>query len=350
MIGAKLQSAARAYDSFWFGQVSVDPLVVGRIGLGASMLAAYLLYIPYIDDLFGPEGLGDYMLGSKHFIRHHTWTVWWITVISAFCFMVGLGTRLSGALLIFCHLAFIEPGRFFNWGWLPTVPAFLAYLSLGPSNARLSVDSWIKNRLFNIAPKDEVPAWCQRLIQIHIIAIYLGAGWHRIGDGAWIRGEMVYEAVTYAYFSRFPGVDWSLFKLPLAIANYVAWGLELAAPVGLVVRKTRVWFALGLWGMHAGLEATSTVGWWQLMMMSVLFTYLPVSWSQVLLRPLEKLFRAERGKGGRTEESHEAAQAESAGAPAVERPRPDSENGHNETCVHGSASTAPVGRPECRDS
>ncbi len=278
------------WNDFWFAPQAWEPLVVARIGLGASMLAAYLLYAPYVDVLFGPDGLGAYTMGKNHFIREHTWSVWWMVIVSSFCFMIGLGTKLSGALLIAGHLIFIEPGRFFSWGWVPTLPAFAGYLTIGPSNARYSVDAWIKAKFFHSSPPEHVEGWCMRLVQAHIIAIYLGAGWHRIGDIAWMRGEMVYDAVTYAYFSRFPGVDWSMFKWPLVVANYVVWGLELMAPVGLIMRETRLWFAIGLWGMHFGLEATSTIGWWQLMMMSVLFTFFPVSWSKRLLElmPLKK--------------------------------------------------------------
>ena len=97
---------------------------------------------------------------------------------------------------------------------------------------------------------------------------------------------MVYDAVTYAFFSRFPGVDWSMFKIPLALSNYVVWGLELFAPRGLIFKQTRLYFAIGLWCMHLGLELTSTIGWWQFMMMAVLFTYFPTAWSVRLLKPL----------------------------------------------------------------
>lgn len=247
------------------------------------MLMGYLLYEPYVDQLFGPDGLGAYTMGHDHLIRDHTWTTWWVLIGSAASFTLGFATPLSGALLIGSHLVFIEPGRFFSWGWVPTVPAFLAYLTLGPSGRSHSVDAWLIKKWRGIQPLSQVPAWSIRLIQLHIIAIYLGAGWHRVGDIAWLRGEMVYDAVTYAFFSRFPNVDWSMFRWPLVASNYIVWSLELLAPLGLVLAETRLVFAIGLFAMHLGLELTSTIGLWQLMMMSVLFTYFPESWSKRLL-------------------------------------------------------------------
>lgn len=280
----KVSQAWRAWDAFWFAPAPVAPLAVARMGLGLSMLWAYVLYGPFIDRMFGPESLGAYLFGTDFLIRQYTWLIYWLTLTFAFCFTVGFLTPLSGIGLIVAHLIFIEPSHFFSWGWTPTVPAFLWYLSLGSSAKAYSVDAWLARRLFKHARSEYAPAWNQRLIQVHIVATYIGASWHRIDDVAWQRGEMVFDAVAYAYFSRFPNVDWHLFKPVLEVLNYVVWGLELLAPLGLILKQTRLWFAVGLWLMHLGLELTSTIGWWQLMMMSVLFTYFPESWSKRLMK------------------------------------------------------------------
>jgi hypothetical protein len=270
-------------DEFWFSKKPIEPLVIARIGLGASMFFAYLLYTPFIERLFGSEGLGNYLLGSDFTIRESTWFYYWFTLVSAACFTVGLATPLSGIALILGHLTFIEPGRFFSWGWVPTAPAFIWYLSIGPCGRAFSLDSWISKRFFGHRFATMTPGWSMRLIQVHIIAVYIGASWHRLDDVAWWRGEMVFDAVEYAYYSRFPNVPWSSLKILLVPANYLVWFLELAAPIGLAFKPTRIWFAGSLWAMHLGLELTSTIGWWQCMMMSVLFTYFPSAWSKALL-------------------------------------------------------------------
>ena len=107
-----LKQAWNAWKKYWFGQVAVEPLVVARIGLGASMFTAYVMYYPFLDELFGPDGLGAYTMGRDHFIREHLPLVWSMTVLSSVCFTLGFLTPLSGALLIAGHLIFIEPGRF----------------------------------------------------------------------------------------------------------------------------------------------------------------------------------------------------------------------------------------------
>jgi len=282
-IARDIRRLVLAVDRFWFAPQPIEPLVVCRIGLGVSMFFAYLLYTPFIDRIFGSEGLGNYLLGSDFLIRGETWFYYWFTLLAAACFTVGLFTPLSGIALILGHLTFIEPGRFFSWGWVPTVPAFLWYLSLGPAGRAYSLDAWLARRWWGHRFPTLAPAFCLRLIQVHVIAVYIGASWHRIDDGAWWRGEMVFDAVEYAYYSRFPNVPWGSIKPILELSNYLVWGLELMAPLGLLLKRTRLFFAVGLWSMHLGLELTSTIGWWQCMMMSVLFTYFPVSWSKKLL-------------------------------------------------------------------
>lgn len=279
----RVQQAWQDWNAFWLAPAAVAPLAVARIGLGLCMFWAYVLYAPFIEQLFGPESLGAYFFGPDFLIRQYTWLIFSLTLVFAFFFAVGFITPISGVGLIVTHLAFIEPSHFFSWGWTPTVPAFLWYLSLGPSAKAYSVDAWIARRWLKRPYSEYASAWSLRLIQIHIVAIYIGASWHRVDDSAWQRGEMVFDAVAYAYFSRFPNVDWHLFRPVLEVLNYVVWGLELLAPLGLVLKHTRLWFAVGLWLMHLGLELTSTIGWWQLMMMSVLFTYFPESWSKRLL-------------------------------------------------------------------
>src|SRR5690606_40569 len=138
----KGKAALRLWPTFWFASVPLHQLAICRIGLGASMFLAYVLYGPFVERIFGPDSLGNYLLGSDFFIREHTWPIYWLTLFSAACFTFGFLTPLSGIALIAGHLLFIEPGRFFSWGWVPTAPAFLWYLSLGPSGKLYSVDAW----------------------------------------------------------------------------------------------------------------------------------------------------------------------------------------------------------------
>jgi hypothetical protein len=272
------------WRDFWLAPQAVEPLVVARVGLGLSMLCAYLLYTPFIERLFGADGLGAYLLGHDFYIRDHAWFTYWMVVISAAAFTLGCFTKVAGLTLILGHLTFIEPGHAFSWGWTPTVPAFLWYLTWGPSNAAYSVDAWAKKRFFGLSPVTKPSGWCLRIIQFHIIAIYIGASYHRLDDRAWWHGEMVFDAMAYAYYTRFPNLALMPFKPLMELSNYSVWFLELSAPFGLVYARTRLWYALGLWFMHLGLELTSTIGWWQFMMMSVLFVYFPHHWSEKVLR------------------------------------------------------------------
>lgn len=290
----KLRRGALAVQSWYFDPAPVAPLVVCRMGLGLIMVLAYAFYWPHVEPVFGARGLSAYLGDGTALIHRHTWWVYWTLIVAASAFTVGLLTPVAGMVTIACHLSFLEATRLHTWGWAPTVPAFLFYTSISPAWARCSVDRWILDRVRRKRGKPAVemnraPAWPMRLMQVHIAATYVGAAWHRIHDGAWWRGEMVYEALTFTFFARFPDLDWFAMRPVLALACWAVWLLELSAPLLLWVPRTRVVWALGLMAMHAGLELTATIGWWQYMMMVVLFVFLPADWSEAIVGKVARL-------------------------------------------------------------
>ena len=56
---------------------------------------------------------------------------------------------------------------------------------------------------------------------------------------------------------------------PLRALTYAALLLELLAPLLLWIRGLSRFWALGLIGLHANLEALTNIGWWQRVMISV---------------------------------------------------------------------------------
>ena len=89
---------------------------------------------------------------------------------------------------------------------------------------------------------------------------------------------MVYAAFANGMYTRFPYVDPQPFKPIFTVLTYATEALEISAPFALWLRKTRIFYALALMGLHVGLEAVAIVGWWQPMMIVLLVVFLPPAW------------------------------------------------------------------------
>jgi hypothetical protein len=290
MVERTLEAARR----WFFDPADVHPLALSRIGLGAILFTAYVLNLPYLEALFGAEGLGAYLGLDARLALSHPWALYGLTLACAAAFTAGLATPVSGLLLALCHADFMNGSRMWTWGWGPIILSFLVYTALGGSGRAYSVDAWLRRRWRGQAPAARVPGWAIRLIQVHIAAIYVAAAWHRIDNGPWWRGEMVFAALADSTFSRFPYLDLQPLKGVMEVACKAGWALELAAPLALWPRWTRIPCALGLIALHATLEATATVGWWQFMMMLMLFHFLPPTWSRRALEAPGRLAARQR--------------------------------------------------------
>ena len=64
----------------------------------------------------------------------------------------------------------------------------------------------------------------------------------------------------------------------LEIASRIALGLETLAPLMLFIKPIGKYWALALIGLFATLVVTTSVGWWDFMMMTVLVLFLPPEW------------------------------------------------------------------------
>ncbi len=84
----------------------------------------------------------------------------------------------------------------------------------------------------------------------------------------WLRGELVFIALSGATHGRFPLVHWEALRPLLALGTWGALALEVGAPIALwLPRIGRLW-ALGLVGPHVSLELLTNVGAWNFVMVS----------------------------------------------------------------------------------
>jgi len=297
-------------EAFWLAPVAGHAVFVTRVAYGLIMAWAYLELFPYVPALFGPSGLAgieaiesapgfvgiDFMaLGHFRVLQHVRsmfviWLLYGLLIVASLTLAVGLVSRTSAVVVVGLHLIFVAhvPHVFGGWAWM--IHVFIIYLVLSNPGAAVSVDAWWRRRRrggsADAATELLVPAAGLRLLQLHVVTMYLVAGWERLDAPAWLDGEMVFRALADTSFARFD-LNLIAFQPLLRLLNYTVYVLEPAAPLLLLVPKLRKVGVVLLVAMHAGLELTMDVGFWQLVMIASLTVFMPTGWLAKLLRLAE---------------------------------------------------------------
>jgi hypothetical protein len=277
--------AARAVEGFFLAPMRHEPIALVRILYGFTLFWSYALLTPELERIFGPDSVSVHVFPSHAdmFVPHHLWLAHTLLLAGCACFTAGFLTPLAGIAIIVMHIAFRDVSYLHTWGWTRLVHPVVGYLVLANSGASYSVDAWLKRRFWPSAGPSRNHTWAIRLLQFHITALYMMVAWHRIYNELWLSGSMVYVALANTVFTRFPNLDLQMLKPLLWLCCWIAWLFELGAPLFLWIPRTRTLFVLGLMAMHLGLELTSTVGWWQVAMLSLLWIFLPPDWSKAVL-------------------------------------------------------------------
>jgi hypothetical protein len=225
-----------------------------------QLLVHWSLYLPHLQDLFGPDGFS------------------------------------GSALLVVFHVPFHARNPTILWGWSSPVHLFVLYTLLSDPGRWASVDVLLRSRRdpdFSPFAVGTGPAWPMRLIQVHVCCMYAFSA-TRFDDPGWLPGEMLYRALADTRFARL-AVDWGPLEGPLTIGTYAVFVLEPPAPLMPRLPRVRAWWAVALLAMHAGLELPTTVGRWGYMMAVGLVPCLPPDW---VARPFDRLAARRLARAG----------------------------------------------------
>lgn len=289
MAAGRVARAARALDRFFFGPAPLHGLVAARILLATGLLVIYARRLPYAQEMFGPEGLGGSGFHQRfpgappinpHISEAFTWilllpsetlvwTLYGALLAACVAFALGARTRLSGAMLLALHLLFYARNPFvYEGSWAEFIHMPLLYTVVAPTGRHWSVDAWRARRSGAPAASWLATAVPLRLFQIQITTMYVAAAWSRLDLESWLLGEVVFNAAAGATHGRYPGIDWTPWKPLLALGTWGALALEVAAPIALWIPRLRQLCALGLIGLHLGIELLTNVGGWNFVMIS----------------------------------------------------------------------------------
>jgi hypothetical protein len=261
--GAGPGDAGGAWSRFWFGPLDPLPAALFRIALGAVLLLLFVARGADWDRLYGPAGilpLDDPALATN--LRVHVSlfavadgvvpvaTFWWVGVLAAAILTLGLWSRLAAAVLfvLLSSMLFRLPVAVSGEDWvlrIALLPSCFATL-----DTRLSLRAWWRRRRGRPAARPG-PVWPIRLIQLHVVLIYLFTMANRLAtDPAWWSGDAMYWVMTSSTWAAWPWPE--AFYRPV-LARTVTWGVLVAEgwfPLAVLWRPTRIVAAVALIAMH----------------------------------------------------------------------------------------------------
>ena len=299
----RLRSAWRGLERWLFDPIPTHALLVCRVGLGGALFLAYLSRWSLVEVLYGPTGYAGsayrqrfpenadvgWLLDHRvDLIQRMTtsepvWVAYLALLASALLFAMGVRPKLFGTLTLLLHIAFVDRNPGATWGWATMIKPFLLYTTLASTPNQWSLTGWWQDLRGNPRPPTRwtCSAWPQRLLEIHVTCVFLVL-WSRFDDQSWLSGQALASALVNRDWGRFD-IEWYPYFEWLELASIGAFVLECGAPIALWIKPIRPYWALALIGMFATLVVTTSVGWWDVMMICVLTVFLPAEW-------LERLF------------------------------------------------------------
>jgi hypothetical protein len=296
---SELPRVSRAFERAyaWFAAPRDSlPACAARLGLGATLLLAYLQYLPYAEVFFGPQGIGGHDTIARHayfwgityewYARFRVlhlfesavpmWILYGALLVSSAAFAAGVATRVAGVAAAVLHMIFYVHDPMLDGGWGALMGPWILYMALCECDGQLSVRARRARRSGQSLPTRAAP-WGMRLLQVHLCVMYLVPGFARLDAEGWVRGEMVLRALMNVEYGRFE-IGWQSASPALMVLTWAVLLLEPAAPFILWLRGVGRYWALLLIAMHTCLEILADTGWWQPMMVSALLTFLPARW------------------------------------------------------------------------
>jgi len=250
----------------WFRPVSARPLAGLRVGLPLLLLFHLLWLSNDILSLHGSRGIIPWELTDllrdpwvpglptlakavlPLGVSEHTAIILLLSGYAGSLLSLALGfhPRLSAFLAWGLHLSFMTSGFASFYGVDQLANTFLFYLFLFPSGRAWAFASGPASS----RREGTIPVGCLRVMQLHLCAIYLGAGLHKAMGRQWWNGEAIWQVVSQPDFSTF-NLTW-LARSPW-IPMLAGWG-TVVVEIGYVFfiwpRRTRKAWCFATIGLH----------------------------------------------------------------------------------------------------
>jgi HTTM domain len=259
-----------AAGRFFTAPASPRPLAVFRIGLALVLLGQAYALAGSTLALFGSRGLvqwsitdGDVLLG----VPRVRWVaellaplgasaddavrlVFLVYAASLACLLIGWRTRLSAVLAWLTHLALNMSGNAIMYGVDQFAHIALFYCTWMPVGEALSAD---RRAGRTSGAASELARISLRVLQLHLCVVYFSSGIEKAMGEQWWNGEAIWRALMWPALGQF---DFTWLASVPWLAMLACWGtllVEIAYPLFIWHRRTRLPWALATIGLHLGI-------------------------------------------------------------------------------------------------
>lgn len=220
--------------------------------------------------LYGEHGLlpwqiGDYvaypMLPRLSAIAHYltylhlssdssVFLIFGVYVLSLFCLLLGLETRLAALSSWFLHLAFIATSYTSVYGVDVFTNIALFYCFVGPSGHCHSLDNRLRKRSYAAL---RATLWL-RTLQIHLCLVYLSAAIEKSRGRDWWTGESIWRAVMQPQFGGIVSFQWlAHFPVFAVLAGWSTLLVEGLYCILIWIPKMRPIWLCAIIALHLGI-------------------------------------------------------------------------------------------------
>lgn len=178
---------------------------------------------------------------------------WWLLLCAAVSLLAGFASRTCAIIAWFLHLCAAKSGGLFSYGVDNFMTIGLFYLMLSPLPDRYSLDyAWRKLPLKN----GELLGFFRRILQLHLSIIYFFSGLTKCLGSGWWDGSNIWRALTRPPFNIMSPEFLVRWKYVLPIAGIAVCLCEIAYPVFIWLKRTRIIWLILVLGMHAAIGLT----------------------------------------------------------------------------------------------
>lgn len=289
-----ITTATRAWDRFFFEEVSSANAAALRIAYGLVLTAWAVSIAPDVLTFFSDEGVLP-----THPERSFRWSlldlfpsdaaIVALTVLlitAGILLILGVLPRIATAVALVVLISFLYRNFWItNSGDL--LLRNLAFLLLFvPTGLALTLPRWLREGPDSLEfPKHEI--WPLRLIQIQISLGYFFSAWEKLPGETWIDGTAVSYALRIDDLVRFQAP--ALVTDQAILVNLITYGtllLELALAILIWNRRLRPWLLLAGVGMHLGIDLFLEVGFFSYLLLVAYLAFVPPDRLEVFFRGL----------------------------------------------------------------
>lgn len=237
-----------------------------RVGTASVLLAKLIAEFTHLDDIYGNNGLAPWMLSeiqladfaprmswvsdllSRWLVNpeQHTLRCVVISYAAALILMLfSLGGRWPAAVAWLTHLMLLGSGGLSAYGVDTFGNIALFYSFVMPYGC-------LRESVVTMGLSSRNALWL-RLLQLHMIVVYVVAGTAKARGAEWWNGEAIWRSLMQPQFRVF---DYSWLAYVPAIPTFVGWltvVIEIGYPFGMMCRRIRPLWLAAVVGLHIGI-------------------------------------------------------------------------------------------------